>query len=189
MSLRRLAGSAVVLLVALPLSVLLQLAVASDLSLVAGAPDLVLIVVCGLALARGPELGCVAGFGAGLGLDVLAEHALGRDALIYCVAGYCLGLAGHKLRPPAPVRSLLLIALCTALVRIAQGGLAFLLGSDGALGRAFGIKLVAAPAASVLFAIPLLALLRRVLGVKAPPRRPFPVPDPALEADDVAATA
>ena len=57
----------------MPLSVLLQLAVASDLSLVAGAPDLVLIVVCGLALARGPELGCVAGFGAGLALDVLAS--------------------------------------------------------------------------------------------------------------------
>jgi rod shape-determining protein MreD len=185
---RRIAGSAVVLLIAVPLSVVLQLAVASDLSLVAGAPDLVLIVVCGLALARGPELGCAAGFAAGLSLDVLAEHALGRDALIYCVAGYCLGLAGERLRPPAPVRSLLLIALGSALVRIAEGGIAFMLGSDGALGRAFGVKLVAAPAASVLFAIPLLALLRWVLGVKAPPRRQFPVPEPVTETD-VAATA
>jgi rod shape-determining protein MreD len=177
-----------VLVVALPLAVLTQLAVAADLSLVAGAPDLVLIVVCGLALARGPELGCLAGFAAGLALDVLAEHALGRDALIYCVAGYCLGLAGEKLRPPAPVRSLLLVALATAVVHVAEGGTAFLLGSDGALGRAFGVQLAAAPAASVLFAIPLLALLRWVLGVKAPPRRQFPVPDPVTEAD-VAAVA
>lgn len=188
MSTRRIAGVAVVLGLALPLAVLLQLAVASDLSLVAGAPDLVLIVVCALALARGPEVGCIAGFAAGLALDVLAEHALGRDALIYCVAGYCLGLAGEKLRPPAPVRSLLLIALATALVHIAEGGMAFLLGSDGALGRAFGVQVIAAPAASVLFAIPLLALLRWVLGVKAPPRRQFPVPDPVTEGD-VAATA
>jgi rod shape-determining protein MreD len=188
-SARRIAGSVAVLVLGLPFAVLLQLAVASDLSLVAGAPDLVLIVVCGLALARGPEVGCLAGFGAGLALDVLAEHALGRDALIYCVAGYCLGLAGEKLRPPAPVRSLLLIALATALVRIAEGGIAFLLGSDGAFARAFGVKLVAAPAASVLFAIPLLALLRWVLGVKAPPRRHFPLPDPLPAEADVAATA
>jgi rod shape-determining protein MreD len=187
-SARRIAGAAVVLGLALPLAVLLQLAVASDLSLVAGAPDLVLIVVCALALARGPELGCLAGFAAGLALDVLAEHALGRDALIYCVAGYCLGLAGERLRPPAPVRSLLLIALAAALVHVAEGGIAFLLGSDGALGRAFGVQLIAASAASVLFAIPLLALLRWVLGVKAPPRRQFPVSDPVTEAD-VAATA
>jgi rod shape-determining protein MreD len=187
-SARRVAGVVAVLALALPLAVLLQLAVAADLSLVAGAPDLVLIVVCGLALARGPELGCLAGFAAGLSLDVLAEHALGRDALIYCVAGYCLGLAGERLRPPAPVRSLLLVALATALLHVAEGGTAFLLGSDGALGRAFGVQLVAAPAASVLFAIPLLALLRCVLGVKAPPRRQFPLPDPVTEGD-VAAVA
>jgi hypothetical protein len=73
-------------------------------------------------------------------------------------------------------------------VHVAEGGTAFLLGSDRALSRAFSVQLVAAPAASVLFAIPLLALLRWVLGVKAPPRRPFPVPDPVAEGD-VAAIA
>ena len=120
---------------------------------------------------------------------MLAQHALGRDALIYCVAGYCLGRRRRascgRPRPcaaccwsPSPPRS------CT----IAEGGIAFLLGSDGALGRAFGVQLIAAPAASVLFAIPLLALLRWVLGVKAPPRRQFPVPEPLPETD-VAATA
>jgi rod shape-determining protein MreD len=187
---RRLAGDAAVLLVILPLAVLLQLSVASDLSLVAGAPDLVLVVLCGLALARGPEVGCAAGFAAGLALDLLAEHALGRDALIYCVAGYCLGMAGEKLRPPAQVRSLLLVAVAVALVRIAEGGVAFMLGNDGdgALSHAFGVQLLAAPAASVLLAIPLLALLRWMLGVRAPPRRHFPVPEPLPEAD-VAATA
>ena len=39
-------------------------------------------------------------------------------------------------------------------------------------------SLIAASAASVLFAIPLLALLRWALGVKAPPRRQFPLPEP-----------
>lgn len=187
MSARRITGDVIVLGVILPLAVLLQLAVAADLSLVAGAPDLVLIVVCGVALARGPELGCLAGFASGLALDVLAQHALGRDALIYCVAGYGLGVAGRKLRPPAAVRSLLLVALATALVHVAEGVIAWLLGSDGALGRALGVQLAAAPAATVLLAIPLLALLRRLLGVKAPPRRQFPVPDPLPETDVAAA--
>ena len=188
MSTRRIVGDAAVYGLVLPLAVLLQLSVANDLSLVAGAPDLVLIVVCGIALARGPAIGCVAGFAAGLALDVLAQHALGRDALIYCVAGYALGAAGEKLRPPAQVRSLLLVAIATVLVRIAEGGIAFLLGSDGALGRAFGVQLIAAPAASVLFAIPLLALLRFALGYKSPPRRQFPLPEPLPE-PDVAAIA
>jgi rod shape-determining protein MreD len=185
---RRITGDVIVLGAILPLAVLLQLAVAADLSLVAGAPDLVLIVVCGVALARGPVYGCLAGFGAGLALDVLAQHALGRDALIYCVAGYCVGIAGEKLRPPAPVRSLLLVAVATALVRVAEGGIAFMLGSEGALGRAFSVQLIAAPAASVLFAIPVLALLRFAFGVKPPPRRQFPLPEPLPE-PDVAATA
>ncbi len=89
------------------------------------------------------------------------------------------------------MRSLLLVALATALVRIAEGGIAFMLGSDGALGRAFGVQLAAAPAASVLFAIPLLALLRFALGVKPPPRRQFPLPELSepLPEPDVAATA
>jgi rod shape-determining protein MreD len=186
-SARRIAGDVAVIAIVVPAAVLLQLAVAADLSLVAGAPDLVLIVVCGLALARGPEIGCAAGFAAGLALDVLAQHALGRDALIYCLAGYCLGVAGGRLRPPAAVRSLLLVALATALVRLAEGGIAFMLGSDGAIGRAFGVQLAAAPAASVLFAIPLLALLRSVLGVRPPARRPFPRPEPVPEADVPAA--
>jgi rod shape-determining protein MreD len=191
MRVRRIAGDVAVLAVLLPVAVLFQLAAASDFSLVAGAPDLVLIAVCGVALARGPEVGCLAGFAAGLALDVLAQHALGRDALIYCVAGYCLGAAGEKLRPPAAVRSLLLVALATALVRIAEGGVAFMLGSDGALGRAFSVQLAAAPAASVLFAIPLLALMRRAFGVKAPLRRQFPLPElpEPLPEPDVAAPA
>ena len=194
MSARRIAGDVAVLAVLLPVAVLFQLSAASDFSLVAGAPDLVLIAVCGVALARGPAAGCLAGFAAGLALDVLAQHALGRDALIYCVAGYCLGSAGEKLRPPAAVRSLLLVALATALVRVAEGGVAFMLGSDGALGRAFSVQLAAAPAASVLFAIPLLALLRRAFGVKAPLRRQFPLPElpelpESLPEPDVAAPA
>ena len=41
---------------------------------------------------------------------------------------------------PRPVRSLLLIALATALVRIAEGCVVFMLGSNAALGRTFGVQ-------------------------------------------------
>ena len=81
MSPRRIAGDVAVLAHRAAARGAVPARVAADLSLVAGAPDLVLIVVCGVALARGPEAGCLAGFGAGLALDVLAQHALGRDAL------------------------------------------------------------------------------------------------------------
>ena len=76
-----------------------------------------------------------------------------------------------------------------ALVHIAEGGIAWLLGSDGALGRAFGVQLAAAPAATRAAGDPAARAAALVLlGVKAPPRRQFPVPEPLPETD-VAATA
>ena len=101
MSARRVAGAAVVLGLALPLAVLLQLAVASDLSLVAGAPDLVLIVVCAPGACTRARAWRVAA-SPGLGLDVLAEHALGRDALIFSSPATASGSPASGCARPRP---------------------------------------------------------------------------------------
>src|SRR5256886_12688429 len=75
-------------------------------------PDLPLIVVVLLALRRGPEFGCVAGFGAGLLQDAAGGGPVGVQALTKAVIGLPIGAAGSPLsvvqpplpgsRPPAP---------------------------------------------------------------------------------------
>src|SRR3989454_2750456 len=57
-------------------------------------PDLPLIVVVLLALRRGPEFGCVAGFGAGLLQDAAGGGLIGVPALTKALIGFAIGAAG-----------------------------------------------------------------------------------------------
>src|SRR2546430_14279934 len=69
-------------------------------------PDLPLIVVVLLALRRGPEFGCAAGFAAGLLQDAAGGGLLGVQALTKAVIGFAIGAAGGRLglpQPPPPV--------------------------------------------------------------------------------------
>lgn len=91
----RLLLSAVLLL----LGLVVQVSVLGRLQLPGATPDLMLLVVVGLALVYGPTGGCLVGFAAGLLADVAppSDHAIGRYALVLCIMGYAAGL----LRPDA----------------------------------------------------------------------------------------
>jgi len=67
------------------------------------APDIPLIVVVLLALRRGPEFGCAAGFVAGLLQDVAAGGLIGVQALTKALVGFILGAAGGRLRVTQPL--------------------------------------------------------------------------------------
>ncbi|MEV4557327.1 rod shape-determining protein MreD [Kitasatospora sp. NPDC049285] len=88
--LNRILLSAVLLLVAL----VLQVSVLGRLQLPGATPDLLMLVVVGLALVYGPKGGCLVGFGAGLLADFAppSDHAIGRYALVLCLVGYAAGL-------------------------------------------------------------------------------------------------
>src|SRR2546427_9061772 len=66
-------------------------------------PDLPLIVVVLLALRRGPEFGCVAGFGAGLLQDAAGGGLIGVQALTKAVIGFAIGAAGSPLSGTPPL--------------------------------------------------------------------------------------
>jgi rod shape-determining protein MreD len=90
-----------VLLVGLILfaAVVCQVTVLDNMPFPGGSPpSLVLLAVVALALATGPEPGAIAGFTAGLALDIAppAAHLLGLSALVFCLVGYGCG----KLRAP-----------------------------------------------------------------------------------------
>lgn len=78
----------------------LQLAVFPVFAVDGVVPDVVLLVVVAVALARGPEYAAVVGFFAGLLLDLAppADHTAGRWALALVVVGYLAGLARRDAR-------------------------------------------------------------------------------------------
>jgi rod shape-determining protein MreD len=83
----------VVLGVLLLASTLLQVGLLAMLPLPGATPDLVLVVVAALAIARGPAAGALAGFAGGLLLDLAppAAHAAGQWALVLTAVGYAAG--------------------------------------------------------------------------------------------------
>jgi rod shape-determining protein MreD len=93
----RVAGLAAVLVVALAM----QVSVLPRFPLPGPVPDLVLVFVLAVALVTSPGAGAVAGFAAGLALDLVppADHAAGRWAFVLCLTGYLAGqLAGEARR-------------------------------------------------------------------------------------------
>jgi rod shape-determining protein MreD len=83
-------------------------------------PDIPLIMVVLLALRRGAEFGCVAGFAAGLLQDVAGGGLIGAQALTKALIGFGIGTASHRLRVTQPlvqVPGLVLLSLVEGLVR------------------------------------------------------------------------
>ena len=87
-------ASRVLLCVTLVLTAaVLQVTMINRLPLPGAGPDLVLLVVIGLALIVGPTAGASIGFSAGLLVDLMPPTAteVGRWALVFCVIGYLAG--------------------------------------------------------------------------------------------------
>ena len=180
----------VVALVAIGVAVIFAASLSANATLFGGAPDLVCVVVVSIALLRGPELGALAGFGAGLALDALTWQPLGLAALVYCLVGYAAGVFGERLSDHAPLSPLIVVAAASLAARAGLAVLGFLLGSELSVEVGFSLGAFPSAALDVLLAIPLYALLRR--GLRGPPRPPAPlphmsVPPPVSETDDVPA--
>ncbi|MFI5521063.1 rod shape-determining protein MreD [Streptomyces platensis] len=90
MRINRILLSAPLVVVAL----VIQVTILARLQLPGAVPDLLLLVVVGLALVYGHVGGALVGFFAGLLADLAppSDHAIGRYALVLCVIGYAAGL-------------------------------------------------------------------------------------------------
>ncbi|BDM67300.1 rod shape-determining protein MreD [Streptomyces nigrescens] len=90
MRINRILLSAPLVVVAL----IIQVSILGRLQLPGAVPDLLLLVVLGLALVYGHVAGSLVGFFAGLLADLAppSDHAIGRYALVLCVIGYIAGL-------------------------------------------------------------------------------------------------
>ncbi len=70
---------------------LLQVGIAPYIALGDAVPNLLLLVVVTLALVQGPRAGTLAGFSAGLLLDLIGTAPIGPAALVFCVVGFVAG--------------------------------------------------------------------------------------------------
>lgn len=93
---------------AVTFALVLQVSVFPHLAWQGIGPDLVLLVVVGAALVRGPQFAMVLGFAGGVLLDLAppADHVAGRWALALLVVGYVAGRvaqdSGLGKRPTVP---------------------------------------------------------------------------------------
>ena len=85
-------------------------------------PDLPLIMVSLLALRRGSEFGCLAGFVTGLLQDAAGGGLIGVQGLTKAVIGFGIGVAGSRLRVSQPlvqVLGLVVLTIAEGLARFA----------------------------------------------------------------------
>jgi rod shape-determining protein MreD len=164
-------GAAVVTLAALvlALAVLLQVTVATDLAVLGGRPDLVVIVVVSLALLRGPVAGAVAGFAGGLLLDALGLGVVGTTSLTLTLVGYLVGVRGERLRRRAVLRPLVLVALASLAAALSELVVAVLVGSGPSISTLLFFAAVPTAMLNVLLAILLFPAMRRVFGPREEP--------------------
>jgi rod shape-determining protein MreD len=116
--------------IALVLTLLpVQYAVITRLPLPGTGPDVLLVAVVAVALARGPAVGMTMGFAAGLVTDLAppADHTLGRLALAYCLAGYVAGLLSEEAERSA-FAPMAVVALCAILAGGLYAAVGALLG-------------------------------------------------------------
>lgn len=110
---------------ALLVTLLLQLTVLNRLPLPGGAaPDLMLVTVAALAVTGGPMAGTLTGFFGGLALDIAppGSHLAGSHALVFCLVGYCCGVAG-RFGERAPASEVALTAAGAVAGEALQAGL------------------------------------------------------------------
>ena len=72
-------------------ALVLQASIVSQLGVFGAHGDLLILVPITAGLTVGPERGAMAGFVAGLAVDLLVTTPFGLTALSYCLVGYCVG--------------------------------------------------------------------------------------------------
>jgi rod shape-determining protein MreD len=113
------------------LAVLIELTLLTRLGIPGATPDLVVATVVALALAMGPVQGAVAGFSAGVLLDLAppGDTLLGVNAIVYVLIGIVTGVAVDPRDRTVPVL-MGIVGLSTGAAVLLTSGLDTMLGSD-----------------------------------------------------------
>lgn len=142
--------------------VVIHLSVMSNVEILGGHPNLLLVTVVCVSLLRGAVFGAVAGFCAGLLADTGVFGTLGFTALLLTVAGYWSGRYGETTGRDRAHAPLLSIAVITVAYQIAALVLRYMLGEAAPAGSIFA-SLAPTVILNLLLTLPVYALTRRLL--------------------------
>lgn len=141
-------------------AVIIEVTVLSRLGLPGATPDLVVVTIVAIALALGPTQGAVAGFTAGVLIDLAppGDTLLGVNAIVYIVIGFVTGVVVDPRDRTVPIL-IGIVALSAGAAAIATAALDTLLGSDRVLwGDMAGVALTSALYAALMAPVVLLGV-------------------------------
>jgi rod shape-determining protein MreD len=155
------------------LGVIVQTAAVSQLPIAGANADITPLLVMAVGLLCGSLAGACFGFGVGLFFDIVALQTLGVSSLVLLGVGYG---AGRLREARDPEGTLVPLAVGAGAPRAAALGFAlmqFLLGADAPVSWALVRQTLATLVVNTLIAVPVYAVVRRVLHASLPddPRR------------------
>ncbi|MBV8987409.1 MAG: rod shape-determining protein MreD [Solirubrobacterales bacterium] len=155
------------------LSVIIQAAAISQISIFGVSGDITPLVVMSVGLLAGSLSGALMGFGTGLLVDLVLFQTLGVTSLLYIAIGYWSGRL-RELRDPAHgLVPLLLGAAATAFAGLGMAVIQFLLGVDAPVSLLLLQQIFITVLVNTLLALPVYAIVRRIIRPVLPedPRR------------------
>jgi rod shape-determining protein MreD len=155
------------------LTVLVQQAAVSQISIFGVSADLSPLVVMSVGLLAGSMSGAIMGFGTGLLVDTILVQTLGVTSLLYIAIGYWAGRL-RELRDPAHgLVPLAAGAAATAVAGVGMTLIQFLLGVDAPVSLLLLQQIFITVLVNTLLALPVYALVRRIVTPALPddPRR------------------
>jgi rod shape-determining protein MreD len=141
---------------------ILQVSVFTQVHILTGVPDLLLVTLVAVALLRGAMFGAVGGFFAGLLVDTATLGRLGLTSLVLTIAGYWIGRYGETTGRDRGHAPFLSVAVVTVLYAFGLLLVHFVLGEPAPAGpmvRGLGPAIVM----NLILTAPVYALVRRLL--------------------------
>jgi rod shape-determining protein MreD len=149
---------------------LLQTAVFSDVIVLGGSPDVLLVALVAVALLRGSLVGAVAGFFGGLIVDVALLGTLGVTSLLLTLAGYWTGRYGETTAQDRRYAPYLSVAVITFCYLVGELALRFMLAEPAPVETVLIDTFFQTLALNLLVTWPIYSVVRRLLPVRLPAR-------------------
>ena len=151
------------ILLALWVAVILQSVLAPAIGLGGARPDLTLLVVLLVALREGSAGGALAGFVAGLFVDLNSAQPLGATSLMNGLIGFAVGSFGDRLARDSAVARALVVLVATTFRDAALGVFIGVGGFGGGFRHFFTVALPGGVYTAIL-AVPVMAAAERLIG-------------------------
>jgi rod shape-determining protein MreD len=146
-------------------AVLLEVTVMPYLHIADGSPDLVAPTIVAIGLLRGSLSGAVAGFSAGLLIELAAPiGTLGVYALLYLAVGAVAGRYAGRPEASRPLAAIVISVAAAGAVEVGYALVQAMLGTTLGAAELVGSVILPTMVLTALLAAPVLLIARRVLG-------------------------